>query len=54
MPNNGNGTPSQGGGNTPIGGGAPIGSGLIALVLLGVGYGAKKVYSFKNRNHIVP
>ena len=39
----------QGGtGNVP-GGGAPIGSGLIILMALGAGYGAKKVYSFRKR-----
>lgn len=41
-PNNGNGpTPS---GNTPVGGGAPIGSGLTILVTLGAMYAGKKVY----------
>jgi hypothetical protein len=36
----------SGNGNVP-GGGAPIGSGLIILMVLGAGYGAKKVYSFR-------
>jgi len=34
------------GGNVP-GGGAPIGGGLLILVALGAGYGAKKVYDFR-------
>ena len=33
-------------GNVP-GGGAPIGSGLVILLALGAGYGAKKAYNFK-------
>ena len=32
-------------GNQPAGGGAPIGGGLILLVAMGLGYGARKVYS---------
>jgi len=36
-------------GNVP-GGGAPIGGGLLILVALGAGYGAKKVYNFNKRN----
>lgn len=30
--------------NPPVGGGAPIGGGLIILLALGAGYGAKKIY----------
>ena len=37
----------SGSGNVPGGGGAPIGSGLVVLLALGAGYGAKKVYSFR-------
>jgi hypothetical protein len=37
------GTPGGGGGG-PIGGSAPIGSGLVMLLAMGLGYGAKKVY----------
>lgn len=33
-----------GGGSIPIGGSAPIGSGLVMLLAMGLGYGAKKVY----------
>jgi hypothetical protein len=33
-----------GGGGGPIGGSAPIGSGLVMLLAMGLGYGAKKVY----------
>ena len=32
-------------GNTPVG--APIDGGLTILMLLGVGYGARKIYSIK-------
>jgi hypothetical protein len=38
---NGNGDPV---GEPPIGGGAPLGSGIALFVSLAVGYGAKKVY----------
>lgn len=41
--------PSNGGGNGPVGGGAPIGSGLILLISLAAGYGGKKVYDFRKR-----
>lgn len=37
------------GGNGPVGGGAPIGSGIAILLALGAGYGAKKVYDFRKR-----
>jgi len=48
-PPNGGETPEQSG-STPVGGGgAPIGGGLLILVALGAGYGAKKVYDFKNQ-----
>ena len=30
-------------GGTPVGGGAPLGSGLIAMLVLGSAYGAKKL-----------
>ena len=36
-------------GNVP-GGGAPIGGGMLVLVALGAGYGAKKVYDFRKRD----
>ena len=36
-------------GNQVPGGGAPIGSGAIFLALLGVGYGAKKVYNYHKK-----
>jgi hypothetical protein len=43
--------PDQGGGGTngnPIGGGgAPIGSGLTILLLMGAGYGIKKIHDSK-------
>lgn len=31
------------------GGGAPIGSGLIILLALGAGYGARKVYAYRKK-----
>ncbi|MBM3403342.1 MAG: hypothetical protein FJY10_00410 [Bacteroidetes bacterium] len=43
-PNNGSG---PGPGNTPVGGGAPIDGGLSILLALGLGYGAKRIYSLK-------
>ncbi len=33
-------------GDQPIGGSAPVGSGLVILLSLGAGYGAKKVYNY--------
>jgi len=41
-PHGGNGNPIENG-NTPVGGG------LLILVVLGAGYGAKKVYDFSRR-----
>jgi len=35
-------TSPSGGSNLPVGGGAPIGSGLLMLVVLSIGYGFKK------------
>jgi len=35
-------------GNVP-GGGAPIGSGLVILLSLGAGYGAKKFYNYRKK-----
>lgn len=40
----------NGGGGTPVGG-SPIGSGLIILTTLAIGYGAKKTYQFKQKNN---
>jgi hypothetical protein len=34
---------------SPVGDGAPIGGGLLILVALGAGYGAKKVWDFKKQ-----
>ena len=36
-------------GNTEPGGGAPIGGGLLILLGLGAGYGAKKLYDIKKK-----
>ncbi len=40
----------KGGNNNGVpGGGAPIGSGMVLLISLAAGYGAKKVYQAKKR-----
>ena len=36
-------------GNQPTGNGAPIGSGIIILLSLGAGYGAKKIYDARKK-----
>jgi len=33
----------------PVGGGAPIGSGVVLLIAMAAGYGGKKVYDFRKR-----
>ncbi len=43
-PGNPPGSPEAG--DVPIGGSAPVGSGLIILLSLGAGYGAKKLYNY--------
>jgi hypothetical protein len=43
-PPNGGQTPGQGG-NTYVGGGSPIGDGLFILLIMGAGYGGKKIYN---------
>jgi hypothetical protein len=42
-----NGGGGPGGGSTPVGGGAPIDGGLSIMLLLGVAYGARKIYRMK-------
>jgi len=44
--------PDPGGDPTgdPVGGGTPIGGGLIMLVAMGTAYGIKKVYNLKKDN----
>ena len=38
--------PGGGSGNpTPVGGAAPIGSGLVVMLMMGVAYGSKKIYN---------
>ncbi len=49
-PPNGDGSDPVTGGNStvpPSGGGAPIGSGIGLLVLMGAAYGGKKYYQFR-------
>lgn len=41
-----------GGGDLPVGGGNPIGGGLIILATLGVAYGVKRIYDFRNSENI--
>jgi len=41
--------PGPGGSDLPIGGAAPIGSGLIMLISMGAAYGAKRVYNARKR-----
>jgi hypothetical protein len=41
--------PSGGGVNPPVGGYAPIGSGLVILLALGAGYGSKLVYNARKK-----
>ena len=35
--------PSNGNTNGPVGGGAPVGSGIVLLIAMAAGYGGKKV-----------
>lgn len=44
-PDPGSGGPGTG--DLPVGGGSPIGGGLIMLLSFGVAYGMKKVYNIK-------
>jgi len=41
--------PGPGTGEDPIGGAAPIGSGLVLLISMGAAYGAKKVYNARKK-----
>ncbi len=43
--------PGVGGGNAsnPVGGGAPIGGGLLILLSLAIGYGSKKIYDARKK-----
>ena len=43
--------PSIGGGTgaNPVGGGAPIGGGLIIMLSLAIGYGTKKIYDIRKK-----
>ena len=38
-----------GGSGGPVGGGAPIGSGIVLLLAMSAGYAGKKVYNFLNK-----
>ncbi|MEZ5196221.1 MAG: hypothetical protein R2764_07440 [Bacteroidales bacterium] len=51
MPPHPNGGGGPGGGNIPVGGAASIGGGILILISLAIGYGARKIYDIrKNRN----
>lgn len=41
--------PPPGGGDIPIGGTAPVGSGVVILVSMAAAYGAKKIYDARRR-----
>lgn len=41
------GTGGPGSGDLPVGGGSPIGGGLVMLLSFGLAYGLKKVYEIK-------
>jgi hypothetical protein len=41
--------PSVGGVNAPVGGYAPVGSGLVILMALGAAYGSKKIYNARKK-----
>ncbi len=41
--------PDPGGGDIPIGGSVPIGSGAIILITLGIGYAARKAYQAREK-----
>ena len=41
--------PGGPGGGTPIGGAAPIGSGIVMLLSMGAAYGAKKIYDARKK-----
>lgn len=43
------GTGGPGTGDIPVGGGSPIGGGLVLLISLGMTYGFKKIYEGNNR-----
>jgi hypothetical protein len=43
------GDPSGDPNNAPVGGYAPVGSGLVILLALGAGYGTKKVYDARKK-----
>jgi len=45
---NGNGSPT-GNGGIPVGGNAPVGSGMVFMLLYAGAYGAKKVYSIRKK-----
>ena len=39
-----------GSGDPPVGGGTPIGEGLILLITLGTGYAGKKIYQIRKKS----
>jgi hypothetical protein len=43
------GDPSGGGVNPPVGGYAPLGSGIFLLIAMGLGYGTKKMFNARKK-----
>jgi len=41
-------------GSNPVGGGAPLSGGLLILLSLGLGYGTKKTFEWRNRKKMLP
>ena len=41
--------PNAGGSGGPVGGGAPIGSGIVLLITMAAGYGGKKVFDLRKK-----
>jgi hypothetical protein len=49
QPPAGGGTPGTGPGAQPVGGAAPVGSGIVLLISLAAAYGSKKVYDARKK-----
>lgn len=43
---------NAGSGGGPVGGGAPIGSGVALVITLAAGYGAKKVFDARTKHEV--
>ena len=49
MPPHPNGGIGPGSGNVPVGGGAPIEGGLLIMLSLALGYGARRIYEMRKQ-----